>query len=103
MSDFEYIQGRCETPHYLKPKPKGSRVKYEPPTIITSNPEELAYLPPQIPQEYIMGNSESEPSYHDQNEEDFHENMIAEQPDMHKNSKGNFQIFVNLQIIQICN
>ena len=89
VSDFEYIQGRCETPHYLKPKPKGSRIKYEPPTIITSNPEELAMLPPQVPQNFNMQSSESEPSHNELNEENFHENMIAEQPYMQTNFKGN--------------
>lgn len=40
VSDWNYIQGRCKTPRYLQPKPKG--YKFNCPTIITANPEELA-------------------------------------------------------------
>ena len=36
----------CPTPPYLKPKPKGYISKFEVPTIITSNPEELTMDPP---------------------------------------------------------
>lgn len=46
VSDFNYIKGRCPTPPYLKPKPKGFISKLEVPTIITSNPEELTMDPP---------------------------------------------------------
>ena len=91
VSDYGYIQGRCETPHYLKPKPKGSRIKYEPPTIITWNPEELALLPPQTPPSHNIGANEIDNSQNEINEEDFHENMIAEQPYINNNNiKGKF-------------
>ena len=40
VSDYNYINdGRCPTPPYLKPKPK--RFKFDCPTIITTNPDEL--------------------------------------------------------------
>ena len=40
VSDYNYIEGRSETPSYLQPKPPG--YIFNCPTIITSNPEELA-------------------------------------------------------------
>ena len=47
LSDYCYIQGQCETPRHLRPKPKGFISTFQAPTIITSNPEELAMDMPQ--------------------------------------------------------
>jgi hypothetical protein len=60
VADFEYIQGISETPRYLKPKPKGFMLKYEPPTIITSNPDELYMMPPQIPTSFYSAEYEAQ-------------------------------------------
>lgn len=51
ISDYNFIKGFCPTPKYLKPKPKKHR-KFECPTIITTNPEELHHIPQQFPEDF---------------------------------------------------
>jgi len=41
----------CPTPKYLKPKPKKHK-KFDCPTIITTNPEELHLVPQTFPEEF---------------------------------------------------
>ena len=52
-SDYNYIRGRSQTPPYLKPKPrKVAMRKFEAPTIITTNPDDLHEIPQQFPEHY---------------------------------------------------
>jgi hypothetical protein len=51
-SDFEYVRGRCETPPYLIPKPPNFKGKFECPTIITTNPDELHSVNQEFPKDF---------------------------------------------------
>ena len=53
LSDYNYIWGECPTPPYLKPKPKRMKgLKFECPTIITTNPDELPGIEQRFPEHY---------------------------------------------------
>ena len=51
LSDYNFIKGECPTPPYLKKKPKKYK-KFDCPTIITTNPEELHSVPQDWPHDF---------------------------------------------------
>ena len=85
LSDYNYIQGRCETPHYLKPKSKEYIDNYQAPVIITDNPEELTMDPPQVNihqsqrDTFYTSNSSNKDS---QGEENLQQEVITEEPNI---------------------
>ena len=100
VADFEYIQGISETPRYLKPKPKGFKLKYEPPTIITSNPDELWMMPSQIPKQFYSEEYEAQLNYLESSQDnDNQEKLRQQQERLNEENKGNnfsnFLIFKN--------
>ena len=97
VSDYNYIQGRSRTPPYLKPKPKGYKIKYEPPTIITSNPDELCMMPSQIPLNCFEPSDYQESVSVKLSEEEYSESIASEYLEiLHNKNEDNFNILFNL-------
>lgn len=53
-SDYQYVEGQCPTPPYLKPRPKSYKFEFDCPVIITKNPDELHQVPQTFPEQYYQ-------------------------------------------------